>query len=69
MVLSFSITIPPTTGYHSVRTFIPPQTIYTTTTLDKTTLFFIRSPVYDGGNGVMHGWDLDVKEKRELKIC
>ena len=29
--------IPSTTGYHSVRIFIPLHTIYTTTTLNKTT--------------------------------
>ena len=33
----FITTIPPTTGYHSVRIFIPLHTLYTTTTLNKTT--------------------------------
>ena len=31
------LSIPSTTGYHSVRIFIPLHTIYTTTTLNKTT--------------------------------
>ena len=53
----FFTTIPPTTGYHSIRIFIPLHTIYTTTTLNKTTtlsllnknadleILFIQSPV------------------------
>ena len=58
MVLSFFFTtIPPTTGYHSVRIFIPLHTIYTTTTLNRITtlsllnknaaleILFIQSPV------------------------
>ena len=55
--LIFLTTIPPTTGYHSVRIFIPLHTIYATTTLNKTTtlsplnktaaleILFIQSPV------------------------
>ena len=35
--LIFFTTILPTTGYHSVRIFIPLHTIYTTTTLNRTT--------------------------------
>ena len=54
----FFTTISPTTGYHSVRIFIPHYTLfYTTTTLNKTTtlnllnknaaleILFIQSPV------------------------
>ena len=51
------LSIPSTTGYHSVRIFVPLHTIYTTTTLNKTTtlsllnknaaleILFIQSPV------------------------
>ena len=79
---SFPLSIPLTTGYHSVR-ILPLHTIYTTTTLNKTTtkslvnknaaleILFIQSlcNIYDGGNGVMHGWHLNVKGKRNLKYA
>ena len=47
----FFTTIPPTTGYHSIRIFIPLHTIYTTTTLSLLNknadleILFIQSPV------------------------